>query len=163
MPITREDFVTQSVDTYLRRLLKEKGYGDDVVEIIESYPHDRFKEEPLDKTYVTVGFSFDDGGKAAEMGSDLRRCLHTIEFFIFGKSAHWGKNVANAVKFCLDNDQVIPLLDITQPARPEIDALIVVSVPATRQPVNNPQPWQENIWTVLLRCEDVYSAEAAVT
>jgi len=163
MSITREDYVTQSVDVYLRRLLAEKGYSDDVLTILDSFPHDRFKEEPLDKTYVAVGFNFDDGARSAEMGSNLKRRLYTIEFFVFGKNDHWGKNVANAVKFVLDSDQIIPLLDITDPLKPVIDALVVVSVPVNKQPVNNPQPWQENIWTVQLRIEDTYEAETAVT
>lgn len=162
MAITREDYVAQSVDIYLKRLLAERGYGEDVVEVLDSFPHTRFKKQPLDKTYVALGFNFDDGGKAAEMGSNLRRCLYTIEFFIFGQTDHWGKNVANAVKFCLTNDEIMPLLDIADPAKPQIDALVVISAPATRVPVNNPQPWQENCWTVQLRVEDTYVAEEAV-
>ena len=163
MAITREDYVTQSVDTYLRRLLAERGYKTDTVELIAEYPHTRFKEEKLTKTFVASGFDFDDGAKQAEMGSNIKRRLYTIEFFIFGQTGVWGKNVANAVKFSLEHDGIIPLLDILVAERPTIDALVVVAVNAQHEPVNNPLPWQEHVWTVKLRVEDTYDAGAAVS
>lgn len=163
MALTREDYIAQSVDTYFRGLLKARGYTDDVVTILPSFPHEGIDESPLKKTHIAFGFNFDDGGKEAEMGSNLKRKIHTIEFFIFGQTPNWGKNVANAVKFTLERDGIIPLLDIADPARPRIDSLVVISVPAAHVPVNNPQPWQENCWTVQLRLEDTYQPSEAVT
>lgn len=164
MAITREDFVTQSVDKYLRRILAEKGYTDDTFEIIPSFPHDRFDDTPLDKNYVATGFSFDDGGRSAEMGSNLKHRLYTIEFFVIGMTDVWAKNLAQGVKFALENDQIIPLLDITiMPSLPVIDALVVASVSAEHQPIAKPKPWQENIWTVHARIEDTYDAAMAIS
>lgn len=162
MAITRESYVSRSVDTYLIRLLAERGYTDDVIEFLESFPHDRFDETPLTKTYVAIGYNFDDGGKDAEMGSNLKHRLYTIEFFVIGQSHTWAKNVAQAVKFTLENDKTIPLLDITQPSLPAIDALVLASVSAEHQPVPSPKPWQEHIWTVHARVEDTYVPSAAV-
>lgn len=160
MALTREDFVTQSVDIYLRRLLAEKGYGDDQVEILDSFPHTRFDDTPLSKSYVCAGFNFDNGGKPAEMGSNLKERLYTIEFFIIGQNSTWAKNLANAVKFSLENDKIIPLVDITKASKEQIDALVLASVSGEHQPVNKPKPWQENIWTVHLRVEDCYDPAA---
>lgn len=162
MAITREDYVAQSVDTYLRALLLTNGYKNDTVEIIPEYPHTRFKQEKLSKTYVAEGFDFDDAGKPAEMGSNVKRRLYTIEFFIFGHTPTWGRNVANAVKFSLERDGIIPLLDIAVAERPTIDALVLIGVNAQHEPVNNPLPWQENVWTVKLRLEDTYDPASAV-
>lgn len=156
MAVTREDYVTQSVDIYLRRLMEEKGYGEDVIELLDSFPHTRFDSEELTKTYIAEGFGFDDGGKQAEMGSNLKERLYTIEFFVIGRTSTWAENVASAVKFSLENDQTIPLVDILQPAKPVIDALVLASVSSEHQPISQPKPWQENIWTVHARVEDCY-------
>lgn len=161
MALTREDFVTQSVDIYLRRLLAEKNYSDDAVEILDSFPHSRFDDTPLDKSYVATGFNFDNGGKPAEMGSNLKDRLYTIEFFVIGQSSTWAKNLANAVKFSLENDKIIPLLDITTAGKDQIDSLVLASVSAEHQPISKPKPWQENIWTVHLRVEDTYDPATA--
>ena len=164
MALTRENYVTQSVDSFLRRVLfEEKGYSADSVDLIPSYPHTLFDDKELDKTYIAAGFNFDDPGKSAEMGSNLRRRLYTIQFFVFGLTPTWGENVANAVKFALESEGVIPLLDIADVARPQIDALVLSGVSAEHQPVNQPKPWQENIWTVHLRVEDTYDAGAAIS
>lgn len=162
MAITREDYVTQSVDKYLRRILAEKGYTEDTIEILPSFPHSRFDETPIDKNYVATGYSFDDGGKAAEMGSNLKHRLYTIEFFVIGQNAVWAKNLAQGVKFALETDSTIPLVDIAVAEQPVIDALVLASVSAEHQPVPNPKPWQENIWTVHARLEDTYDAGTAI-
>lgn len=161
MSLTREDFVTQSVDIYLRTLLAEKGYSDDAVEILDSFPHTKFQDEELTKSYIAEGFSFDNGGKPAEMGSNLKDRLYTIEFFVIGQTSTWAKNLSQAVKFSLENDTTIPLVDITQPGKPVIDALVLASVSAEHQPVSEPKPWQENIWTVHARVEDIYDPAVA--
>lgn len=162
MALTREDFVSRSVDRYLMALLAERGYTDDVIEFLDSFPHSRFDDTPLTKTYVCIGYNFDDGGKDAEMGSNLRHCLHTIEFFVIGHTETWAKNVAQAVKYSLQHDKTVPLVDITEPDLPVIDALVVASASAEHQPVPQPKPWQEHIWTVHSRIEDTYMPSAAI-
>lgn len=161
--LTREQYVTESVNTFLRALLTSHGYGDDQVHYLEEFPHTRFKENPLDKTYVTAGFNFDDTGKPAELGSNLKLRLYTMEFFVFGMTPTWGKNVAAAVKFSLESLGVIPLLDISQLARPQIDALVVVGASNQHEAIAQPLPWQENVWTVRLQVEDIYNPAAALS
>lgn len=161
--LTREQYVTESVNTFLRALLTSHGYGEDQVKYLEEFPHTRFEENKLDKTYVTAGFNFDDPGKNAEMGSNLKIRLYTMEFFVFGMSPTWGKNVAAAVKFSLESQGVIPLLDIAQIERPAIDALIVLGASNQHEPIAEPKPWQENVWTVRLQIEDIYDPAMALS
>lgn len=158
MAITREDLVSQSVQDYLRdQLFNVRGYPQDRVELMDAWQGEPL-DTPLQKNYIALGFSFDDGGQQGEMGSDLTVRLYTIEFFIFGQSPTWGRNLANAVKFSLENDKLIPLKDISDPAKPVIDQLPLLSVSAERQPIPDPAEWQRNVWTVHLKIEDTYFA-----
>lgn len=161
--LTREQYVTESVNTFLRALLTAHGYSDDQVVYLEEFPHTRFKENPLDKTYVTAGFNFDDPGKNAELGSNMKLRLYTMEFFVFGLTATWGKNVAGAVKFSLESEGIIPLLDISQISRPQIDALVVLGASNQHEPIGEPLPWQEHVWTVRLQVEDIYDPATALS
>lgn len=163
MALTREQYVTESVWDFLRANLTAAGYKTDNVTVIAEFPHKRFEENPLDKTYVTAGFNFDDTGKPAEMGSNLKLRMYTIEFFVFGTTPTWAKNVTGAVKFSLERDGVIPLLDIADPTRPQMDALVVAGVSSQEEEAHNPLPWQENVWTVRLRVEDTYLPADALT
>lgn len=157
--ITREDLVEQSVTDYVRHgLYVDRAYPEDQVEIIES-----FTGRPLEltRTLIALGFNFDDGGEAAEMGSDLKRRQYTIEMFTFGVNATYARNVANAIKFISERDGRIPLKDISLPDQPVIDSMEVLSAHAARQPVPNPEPWQEHVWLTSMRVEDVYHASLA--
>lgn len=163
MAVTREDFVTQSVDKYLREVIFDRhSYDEEQIELLPSFSNDRF-EGAITKNYIAVGFNFDDGGKPGEMGSNLKHRLYTIEFFVIGKTDVWAKNLAHAVKFALEGDSIIPLVDITNAEKPVIDALVVASVSAEHQPIAQPEPWQENIWTCHLRVEDTYDAATAIS
>jgi len=107
---------------------------------------------------VATGFDFDDEGEQAEMGSDLKRRLYTIQFFVFGQTLTLSRNIANALKFVLEREGTIPLLQVDQAGRPEIDKLILEGVSAERQVVPDPQPWQRFVYTTTLRVEDCYFA-----
>lgn len=158
MAITREDLVTQSVQDYLReQLFDVRGYPEDKIELMDAFQGEAI-ETPMRKNYIATGYNFDDGGSQAELGSSLTDRLYTIEFFVFGMTSTWGRNLANAVKFSLENDKLIPLLDISQPWKPQIDVLPLVSVSAERQIVRDPSEWERNIWTVHLRVTDTYYA-----
>jgi hypothetical protein len=161
MSLTREDYVTKSVTKYLKDILATRGYTDDTVELLDSFPQTGL-ESPLSKTFIAAGFNFDDGGKQAELGSTLKFRLYTIEFFIFGNTRTWAKNVANAVKFSLEQDQIVPIFNILDPAMPQMDAMPVINCSAEHQPIPKPAPWEENVWTVHLRVEDTYIAADAV-
>jgi hypothetical protein len=160
MALTREDFVTESVQQFLRKQLFDvHGYPGGKIEIVESFDPKDFesKPTPLIKNYVATGYNFDDEGRQAELGSSLKERTYTIEFFVVGMDATWGKALAQAIKFSLESDQdQIPLLDIRVPERPAMDTLVVVGVNAERQPIPKPAPWQEHIWLVTLRVDDAY-------
>lgn len=155
--VTREDLLEQSVMDFARARLQARGYGPPKVEWEESYPHGL---KNLDHQIVAAGFNFDDEGAQAEMGSDLMTRLYTIEFFVFGTTATFARNIANALKFALQGDLngTIPLLDYKVSGNPEIDRLIVEGASAHRQVITEPEPWQENVWTTTLHVRDEYFA-----
>lgn len=157
--ITREDMIEQSVQDYIRAKLfsPERGYTADTVELLDAFPYDRFSGE-LDKSYVAVGFNFDDQGVQAELGSDLKTRRYTLEFFIFGRTAVWGRNLANVVKFAADNDAVIPLLDYNDPAKPQFDTLTVEGTRAEKQVIGDPAPHERHVWVTSVVVEDIYRA-----
>lgn len=169
MAITREDFVTQSVQTYVKRALFNspseggRGYPEEQIDFLESFDENMYgPQEELQTNKVASGYDFDDDGRQGELGSDLIRRQYTIEFFILGISSVWAKNIAQAIKFSVEHDGIVPLLDITDTASapdwPQIDALVLVGVSANRVIVQDPAPWQRHVWTTRIRVEDEYFA-----
>lgn len=157
--VPRELKIEQSVQLYLAAQLTARGWVAPAVKLVDSYSHDRFERmDGLDATYVAPGFTFDDGGTPAEMGSSFRRKVHTIEIFVIGKSAAWGSNVSAQIANAIDDEGTLPLYDIELPGNPEIDRLILDEVTRRREPVYDPRPWQENIWTVQLQVADEFYA-----
>lgn len=161
MALTREDFITESVQQFLRvQLFSVHKYPEKKITIVESFDPKEFgaKPSPLDTNYIATGFNFDDEGKQAELGSSLKERNYTIEFFVIGQTGTWAKNLAQAIKFSLENEEdLIPLLDITKPDRPRMDTLVVVGVNAEDQPIPKPEPWQQHLWLVTLRVQDAYT------
>jgi hypothetical protein len=115
----------------------------------------------LAKNYIALGFDFDAGSQLAELGSDLLTRTYTIEFFVFGLTRTWAKNLANHIKFAIERDTTIPLMDISQTPPVEIDRLCVQTVRTARQPIPDPEPWQEFVWTTHAEVEDFYHAALA--
>jgi hypothetical protein len=63
------------------------------------------------------------------------------------------------VKAIVESDQVIPLRDYGASENPDIiDYLIVDKTASERVLVDKPEPWEENVWTVIIRVEDEYYA-----
>lgn len=163
MALTREDYVVQGTQDYLKERLAERGYkvGDQFT-LIDAFTGGEV-QSPLEKSAIASGFNFDDGGRQAELGSSLIARLYTIEFFVFGVTATWGRNLANSIKFSLEHDGVIPILDLTKPRpHPETGEILTVeSVSAERQVVQDPAPHERYVWTVHLKAEDIYDARLA--
>lgn len=154
--ISREDMVTQSVTDFIRNaVFTERGYPESQVEMLESFP---YVMQSFEKNYIALGFDFDDDGTQAELGSDLLRRIYTIEFWVFGQTATYARNLANVVKFAAQKDQSIPLKDISEAVPPVIDAMEVLGASSQRQIVPNPEPFQQFVWTTVVRVEDVYHA-----
>lgn len=158
--ITREDMVEQSVQDFLRsELFSVRGYPTDRVELMDAFRPSLFEEmSTLDKTYLALGFNFDDGGKHAELGSTLMQRVYTVEVWVIAQTPEAGRNLANAAREAVDHAGAIPLKDLTQPGEPVIDALILERARVERQPVPDPKPWQENIFIVYIALEDIYYA-----
>lgn len=159
--ISREDLIEQSVQDFLKAALITRGYAldepDGPVELVETFPYHLTGE--LTKNYVAVGFNFDDEGRAAELGSDLKVREYTIQFWIFGQTKAWAKNLANVVKFAAEAEHNrIPLKDYEQSGDPVIDYLCVNAASTERQIAPDPEPWQEYVWTTTVVVEDEYHA-----
>lgn len=155
--ITRQTLIAASVDAHLRSELFDRlGYPAGEIEILESFPHNTF-DGPLDHNYIAYGFDVDDGGKAGEMGSDLIVRVHNAEIFVFAESPAYGRNLGPTIRDIFDAE-TLPLLDVREEARPEIDRLVVLSASSDRQPIPDPKPWEENVWLVTVQLHDEYYA-----
>ena len=133
-----------------------RGYPPDKVELLDKYPDNARMSKPLDKNYIAIGWSTDDGGKPAEIGSPLRKRIYTFDFYVFGISRVWGKNLASVVRFCLEADGVIDLvnpIDSSQMGKVDVD-----SVQAQQVTTPDPRPWQEQVYVVRLRVEDYWDS-----
>lgn len=161
--ISREQMIRQSVQTYGRRQIFDvRGYPEDRVEWLDAFPKKRIESEPtLDKNYVSAGFNFDAPARPLEMGSGLKEKIYTIEFFVFALDTVWGENLSSVLKFALDHDGTIPLLDLEQVPPVEVDRLMVDSVTNEHQPVRDPRPWEVAVWTVTTKVRDEYDASLA--
>jgi hypothetical protein len=159
--VTREDMIEQSITDHIRAGLVAKGYGPTLVKLRESFPDYNERATELTVTTVAIGFNFDDGGRNAELGSDLIRRIYTIELWVFGVRADLGRNVAHVIRAIAEEDGGrIPLKDVSVAGQPVIDVLVLLDesgVKVERQIAADPQPWDSHVWTVSLRLEDYYS------
>lgn len=157
--IGREQMVEQSVTDYVKAaLFGPRGYDPAKIELLESFPYTQEGGVLDEKNLVALGFNVDDGGVQAECGSDLKRRVYTLQFFVFGLTNTWARNLANQIKFAIDHDGIIPLKDYAQPGAPVVDSMIVESVSAERQIIPDPEPWQEFCWTCHAKVADEYHA-----
>lgn len=157
--IDRESIIEKSVDIYLRhQLFDVRKYPPDRVQILDAYPDNERMARPIDRNYIAIGWSADDGGRQAELGSSLKRRVYTFDFFVFGISRVWGKNLASVIRFSLESDQVIDLL-APEDGTTIIGHVDVDYVSAQQAVTRTPRPWEENCWITRLRVEDYFSSE----
>lgn len=160
VPITREQSIIESVQRFTRDVLyNQKGYTAAEVAFLDGFPYNLFTG-PLDKEYVACSFSMDDGGEQAELGSDLKRKQHTLEFWCFATTGVWGRNLSGAISNAIESAQLlIPLYDITQPdPAPIVDYLLVADRSPKKQQVivRDPRPWEQNLYLVTVNVIDEY-------
>lgn len=157
--IDRESIIQRSVELYLKdQLYVVRGYPTKDVVILDAYPGVERREKPLDANYIAIGWSSDNGGKQAELGSSARARLFTIDFHIFGISQIWGKNIASVVRYSLEADGIINLISpIDSSVLGYVDVDFVSAQPVTP---SNPRPWEEHAWITRLRVEDSYYTSA---
>lgn len=155
--ISRTDIIERSVELYVReQMYGVRAYPQDKVAMLDAYPSQDTQRRPLDRNYIAIGFTFDDGGREAELGSSLKRRLHTIDFHVFGTSRVWARNLASVLRSSLETDGVINLINPLDNA--VIGYVDVDYVAAQHHPVPNPRPWEENVWITRLRVIDFHSA-----
>lgn len=158
--VTREQLVEQSVQDFLRdQLLNGRHYPASQIEFMDAFVEDQVQGE-LTKSYIALGFNFDDGGTQAEIGSDLLTRVHMIEVWVIGQDPLRGRNLASAVQEIMDEQDPnrLPLVNVEDPARPVIDYLLIDQVQNARQPVSNPKPWARALWIVTMQLRDEYHA-----
>lgn len=156
MAVNRETKVEMSVQAYAKARMEENGWSADRLEFLESFPFESFDGDVSKKNYMAFGFNFDDQGVAAELGSDLTRRIYTLEFFVFGQDELNAKSVANEMKFILDTEKRVPLLDVGEIGMPLIDYLLVKGASAQKVLVGEPKPWERHVWMTTVRVEDEY-------
>jgi hypothetical protein len=160
MAITREDQIEQSVYDFLEFSLRAKGYTEAKVMLREAFPTVNERSQALPVTTIAIGFNFDDGGRQAEIGSDLIQRVYTIEFWVFGTTPTLGRNVAHMVRAIFEENYLVPIKDIGISGQPVIDQLPLLDergVQVERQIAPDPHAWDTNVWTTTTRFEDYYS------
>jgi hypothetical protein len=158
--ITREDLIEQSVTNFVRDGLTAFEYVPRIADVREAFPAPAERDTTLSKTQVALGFNFDDGGRLAELGSDLTEFMHTAEVWVFGRTQAEGRNTANAIRAIVLTADTIPLIDVRDNSRPVIDQLIKPerqAVVVARQIAADPRPWDRFVWTATIKLEDTYS------
>lgn len=161
--ITREDLIEQSTTNFVREGMTAANYVPRIAEVREAFPTPTERDGTLTKTQIALGFNFDDGGRLAEMGSDLTEYLHTIEVWVFGRTPAEGRNTANAIKALILIADTIPIIDVRDNARPVLDQLVKPDrqpVVVSRQLAAEPRPWDRYVWTATIRLYDTYSPAA---
>lgn len=154
--VVRETSVQQSVQDFIRDALTARGLPMPQIDLRDSFEQREF-DGPLDKEYVAMGYHFDDGGAPLELGSNLRTYSHTIEIFVLGTSAPRASNLAYAIRDSMEGAERIPLKDAATAGRPVIDQLVVDPVSVERQPIPDPEPWEEFIWLLRAPVIDEYN------
>lgn len=169
--IDRNLLIKKNAVHYLRdRIYNVRGFSTDDVEIDESFDYKRWGAAgspgavELTKNVISLGFSFDDGGTQAEMGSTLTLRVVTLEIFIFALSDDWGETLGGAIQKQIRVDQMIPLLDLGASDTPDVIDYLQLpdrgSVRMERVPVRDPRPWEENLFRVVVKVEDLsYESE----
>lgn len=163
--LIREELVEASVMRAITTGLPDYGYqlasGNDPttgdVYVREAFPTPEERAEELMVTTVAFGFSIDDGGEPAEMGSNLTRYVHTLVVWIFGMDGAFARRLAHTIKnIARRNLDVLPLYDFNQPEpAPVIDALNVMKVQTRHEVNNSPRPWDRYVWTTSIAVMDI--------
>jgi hypothetical protein len=155
--IPREAKISQSMTDALRARLEGLGYDATRVDIREEFPMPEERSTSLTKTTVAVGFTYDDGGVALELGSTLRRYTHSMEFWTFGIDPTWGRNVAYVIRDIFLEDYIVPLKDVGVDGQPVIAQLELADdrpVVVQQQVSTDPREWDKYVWSTTTRFWD---------
>lgn len=154
--VTREVSVEQSVQGFIEDALTSRGFPMAQIEMKDAFEQRDFGDEPIDREYVALGFNFDGGGVPVEIGSNRRLYRHTIEVFVIATTAARGANLAYTIRDALEEAARVPLRDVAQSGSPVVDVLLIDPVSVERQPIPDPDPWQEFVWLLRIPTLDEY-------
>jgi hypothetical protein len=160
--LIREELVELSVLRAIRSALPDYGYtlGTDPavadVNVREAFPAPEERNGELVITTVAFGFNIDDGGDAAEMGSNLTKYVHTLICWTFALEPRFGRRLAHTIKnIARRNLDVLPLYDFNQNTEPQIDAMNVMKTQVRHEVNNSPRPWDQYVWTTAISVQDI--------
>jgi hypothetical protein len=155
--VTREQSIQQSVQDFIGDTLRARSYPIDTEIVMrDAFESNEFEDRAIDHEYIALGYNFDDGGVPIEAGSNLRQYRHTIEVFVIATTATRGTNLAYAIRDALEGAERIPLKDVSLPAKPTIDWLLVDPVSTERQAIPDPDPWEQFVWLLRAPVLDEY-------
>lgn len=163
--ILREELVAQSVFKAVADGLPDYGYtlllpdgsneAPGIIHMREQFPTPDERNGELSMMTLAFGFNVDDGGRPAELGSDLTEMRHTLTAWVFGLEENAARRLATAVRtIAFRNDMVLPLYDFNQDGNPQIDALVVDNAPTKHEVNNSPRPWDQYVWTCAISVTD---------
>lgn len=150
----------QSVFDLIKAKLAEYDYLPQVCDLREAFPTAEERASELSKTTVSSGFSFDDGGIPAELGSDLCVYTHTVEFWVFGIEPGEAQGIASFIKEVLRSNMTIPLKDVGTEGQPVVGYLEIPearSVSTRRQISAHQFPWDRFVWSTSAKFQDWYA------
>jgi hypothetical protein len=168
--LIREELVEMSVMRCITLGLPDYGYvlsngtpppPNANVLVREAFPTPEERAQELTITTVAFGFNIDDGGEAAELGTNLTRYAHTLIAWVFALEPRYGRRLAHTLKnIARRNLDVIPLLDFNQPdPAPQIDAMNVMRTQVRHEVNLSPRPWDQYVWTCAIVVQDYYYPE----
>lgn len=159
--IIREELMEYSVLQRIREGLPDYGFtlsgeGQDI-DLREAFPTPQERGKELEMTTVAFGFSIDDGGKPAELGSSLTEYTHTVMVWTFGTAPAFARRCAHSIKHIMrGGDGTLPLLDFNQDGNPAIDNLLVLKAQVAHQVNNSSRPWDQYVFTTAINVQDIY-------
>ena len=164
--LIREELVELSVLRAITMGLPDYGYvvangtgnttGANVL-VREAFPSPEERGEELTITTVAFGFNIDDGGEAAELGTNLTRYVHTLMCWTFALEPRFGRRLAHTIKNIARRTlDALPLYDFNQDSDPQIDTLLVMKTQVRHQVNNSVRPWDQYVWTTSLAVQDFY-------
>lgn len=163
--LLREELVEMSVMRCIAVGLPDYGYvvangtgaivpGANIL-LREAFPTPEERGQELTITTLAFGFNIDDGGREAEMGTNLTRYDHTLTCWTFGLEPRFTRRVAHTIKnIARRNLDMIPLYDFNQSNDPQIAALQVERTQVRHEINNSPRPWDQYVYTTALVVRD---------
>ncbi len=161
--LLREEIVEYSALEAVEQGLPNYGFeleGEEQnVVLKEAFPTPEERLQELETTTVAFGVNIDDGGKPAELGSDLTEYRHTLILWTFATEPRFGRRLAHAIKHVFRTGQAeIPLLNFNEEGEenPEIGTLQVLSAQVRHEVSNSARPWDQYVWTTHVVLRDYF-------